>query len=140
MSLDNAGLRVLTRAECVNLLQTVTVGRVAVSHRALPMILPVHFRIDDDDRILLHAMAGTTLARGTDGAVVAFEAEGPPGAVEPSWSVIVHGIAAHDESGLRLRERGRIAIAIGIDEVSGRQVLDVSDPMVPAVTSALARW
>jgi hypothetical protein len=64
MSVDTAGLRVLTRAECLHLLRTVNVGRVAVSHRALPMILPV-----------------------------AFEADGPAGSTEPTWSVIVHGVA-----------------------------------------------
>ena len=77
MSLDTAGLRVLTRAECLRLLRTVKVGRVALSHRALPMILPVHFcaqrrRTHHDPNDTRHHL-GTT----TDRAVVAFEAEGP---------------------------------------------------------------
>jgi hypothetical protein len=139
MSVDQAGLRVLTRAECLNLLGTVSVGRVALSHRALPMILPVHFRLDDDDRILIRTTVGTTLARATDEAVVAFEAEGPPGAIDPSWSVVVHGVATHPES-LRVAAPGRIDIAIGVGEITGREVLDTTDPMVPAVTAALARW
>lgn len=139
MSLDQAGLRVLTRAECLGLLRTVRVGRVALSHRALPMILPVHFLLDDDDRIIVRTAAGTTLDRATDRTVVAFEAEGPSGAVEPSWSVVVHGFATHPES-LLLATPGLVDIAIGVDEVTGREVLDTSDPMAPAVTSALVRW
>jgi hypothetical protein len=139
MSLDRAGLRVLTRADCLQLLGTVNVGRVALSHRALPMILPVHFRLRDDDRIIIRTTVGTTLARATDRAVVAFEAEGPPGAIVPSWSVVVHGVAMHAES-LVLAASGRIDIAIGVDEATGREVLDTTDPMVPAVTSARARW
>ena len=139
MSVDQAGLRVLTRTECLRLLGTVNVGRVALSHRALPMILPVHFRLGDDDCIRISTTVGTTLARATDQAVVAFEAEGPPGAVEPSWSVVVHGVATHPGS-LRLAASGRVDIAIGVDEATGREVLDTTDPMAAAVTSARARW
>jgi uncharacterized protein len=140
MSLDNAGLRVLTRAECLHLLRTVMVGRVAISHRALPMILPVHFQVADDDSIRIQTAPGTTLHRATDGAVVAFEAEGPPGAVDPSWSVIVHGLATHLEPTDRFTEGGLVGIAISVGEISGREVLDLTDPIAPAVTSALARW
>lgn len=140
MSLDTAGLRVLTRAECLRLLRTVTVGRVAVSHRALPMILPVHFRIADDDSIRIETAPGTTLHRATDHAVVAFEAEGPAGATEPSWSVIVHGVATHPHPTDRFAVGRRVGVAISVDEVSGREVLDVTAPMAPAVSSAIARW
>ena len=140
MSLDTAGLRVLTRAECLHLLRSVRVGRVAVSHRALPMILPVHFRVADDDSIRIETTPGTTLHRATDHAVVAFEAEGPAGSAEPTWSVIVHGVATQPERMDRFAARGCVGIAISVDEVSGREVLDVADPMAPAVTSAIARW
>jgi hypothetical protein len=140
MSLDTAGLRVLTRAECLHLLQTVRVGRVAISHRALPMILPVHFRIADDDSIRIETAPGTTLHRATDHAVVAFEAEGPAGSAEPTWSVIAHGVATHLAPIDRFVVDKRVGVAISVDEVSGREVLDISDPMTPAVTSAIARW
>jgi hypothetical protein len=140
MSLDTAGLRVLTRAECLHLLRTVTVGRVAVSHRALPMILPVHFRVADDDSIRIETTPGTTLHRATDHTVVAFEAEGPAGSTEPSWSVILHGFATHPRPADRVVASGRVGVAISVDEVSGREVLDVTDPMAPAVSSAIARW
>jgi hypothetical protein len=140
MSIDTAGLRVLTRAECVRLLRSVSVGRVALSHRAMPMILPVHFRVGDDDRIVLTTMAGTTLARATDDVVVAFEAEGPAGSAEPSWSVIVHGMATQPPDSLRVAPRDRVDITISIHEVTGREVLDIADPMAPVVTSSIARW
>ncbi len=140
MSLDTAGLRVLTRAECLHLLRTVKVGRVALSHRALPMILPVHFRIADDDSIRIVTSPGNTLHRATDRAVVAFEAEGPAGAAEPTWSVIVHGVATHVEPSDRFVVGAQVGVAISGDQMSGREVLDVSVPMAPAVTSAIARW
>jgi hypothetical protein len=140
VTLDRAGLLVLTRAECLHRLRTVNVGRVAVSHRALPMILPVHFRIAEDDSITIETSPGTTLHRATAQTVVAFEAEGPTGSPEPSWSVIVHGVATHPDGADRFAVSGRVGIAISIDGVSGREVLDATDPMAPPVTSAIARW
>ena len=139
MSVDDVGLRVLTRAESLHRLRTVNVGRVALSHRALPTILPVHFLLSADERIIIRTTAGTTLATTTDRTVVAFEAEGPPGAVDPSWSVVVQGVARHPES-LRLGDHGEVDIAIGVDEVTGREVLDTAGPMVAPVTSMLPRW
>jgi hypothetical protein len=140
MSLDTAGLRVLTRSECLHLLRTVTVGRIAISHRALPMILPVHFRLIEDDRIMINTVPGTTLHRATDSSVVAFEAEGPAGAAEPDWSVIVHGVATHARPVDRIVDGHRAEIAITIDAVTGREVLDTSGPMTPVNTSAIPRW
>ena len=98
MSLDGAGLRVLTRTECIQQLRTVAIGRVAVSHRALPMILPVRFHLSDDETVVFYTQPGTTLHRTTDRTVVAFEAEGPSDASEPTWSVLVHGLATHFRS------------------------------------------
>jgi len=142
MTLDGAGLRVLTRAECVSRLTAVTVGRVALSWRAMPMILPVHFVVTDDDTIVFHARPGTTLHGATEDAVVAFEAEGPAGALEPLWSVVVHGVATHPHptwpapSGPPRPE----PVELAMSEVSGREVLDLSDPMAPMMVAALPRW
>ena len=120
MSLDAAGLRVLTSGECLLLLREATVGRIALSHRALPMILPVHYRLDGDDRIAISAVPGSTLHRGTDGTVVAFEAEGPAGAAEPRWSVVVHGMATHTAPAVATEPRAGILITIA--RLSGREV------------------
>jgi Pyridoxamine 5'-phosphate oxidase len=139
MSLDTAGLRVLTRAECLQLLSTVTIGRIALSHRAMPLILPVHFRLDDQ-RIVVHTPHGTTLHRCTDDVVVAFEAEGPAGAVEPRWSVVVHGIATHPQGFRQPLDARTARIEISVDELSGRELLDTSGPMAPMLTDALPRW
>jgi uncharacterized protein len=136
MGLDAAGLRVLTRAECLRLLRDVGVGRVALSHRALPMILPVHFRLDADERITITAVPGTTLHRGTDGTVVAFEAEGPAGAADPRWSVVVRGVASHRAPDGQRLDPGRAAIRITVDQVTGRAVLDPGEaPRTGAVAT-----
>jgi nitroimidazol reductase NimA-like FMN-containing flavoprotein (pyridoxamine 5'-phosphate oxidase superfamily) len=137
MTLDGVGLRVLTDAECLERLATTRLGRVALSWRAMPLILPVRFRLDDRV-VVLHARHGTALDQATDHTVVAFEAEGPMGAVEPSWSVVATGLARHhpprpagDHDALR-----RVEIEIGL--LSGREVLDPS--VAPINLSALPRW
>jgi nitroimidazol reductase NimA-like FMN-containing flavoprotein (pyridoxamine 5'-phosphate oxidase superfamily) len=128
MSVDSAGLRVLTSIECLELLREVTVGRVAVSHRALPMILPVHFRLDDAGRIRIAAAPGSTLHHATAGTVVAFEADGPAGSVEPTWSVVLHGLATHSASAAAVPLPRRTDVLITIDQISGRALPDVASP------------
>ena len=130
---DGAGLRVLTDAECMRRLASVSVGRVALSHRALPAILPVHFHLADDG-IVLQTRTGTTLHRSTDSTVVAFEAEGPAGAADPEWSVVVHGLATHRSCPWA---DGSVTIVIGVEAVTGREVLEAADPMA---TATLRRW
>jgi nitroimidazol reductase NimA-like FMN-containing flavoprotein (pyridoxamine 5'-phosphate oxidase superfamily) len=122
MSVDSAGLRVLTSSECFDRLGEVTVGRVAVSHRALPMILPVHFRLDEARRIRITTAPGSTLHRATAGTVVAFEAEGPAGSVEPAWSVVLHGLATHPVPPEQPVTAADVLIAV--DRISGRAVID----------------
>ena len=138
MTLDGVGLRVLTEAECMKRLASARLGRVALSWRAMPLILPVRYSVEDRV-VVLHARHGTTLQQATDHAVVAFEAEGPMGAVEPSWSVVANGLATHQSP----RPAGgpellRVEIEIGL--LSGREVLDPADPMAPINLSALPRW
>jgi uncharacterized protein len=120
---DTAGLRVLTPAECMHLLASVTIGRVALSHRALPMILSVQYALVEHG-IVIHTTSGTTLDLATDDTVVAFEAEGPAGALEPAWSVVVHGRATtHDRPECRLPASGSVRVVISADEVTGREVV-----------------
>jgi Pyridoxamine 5'-phosphate oxidase len=139
MTFDSTGLRILTRAECLHRLATVSVGRVALSWRAMPLILPVHFRVFDDT-VVLSTACGTTLDRATDDTVVAFEAEGPAGAAEPVWSVVAHGMATHRDDSLVV-DRGQVrCIEIDVTEVTGRELLDPTDPMAPPVLVALPRW
>jgi nitroimidazol reductase NimA-like FMN-containing flavoprotein (pyridoxamine 5'-phosphate oxidase superfamily) len=89
---DSAGLEVLDISECLDLLETVDVGRVAVTVGALPAIFPVNFRLVDG-RIVFATGEGTKLAAALREAVVAFEVDWFDPASRAGWSVHVLGTA-----------------------------------------------
>jgi hypothetical protein len=67
------------------------IGRVSLTAGALPIIVPVNYRVVDD-AIVLHADQRGTLPLSAAGAVVAFEAGDVPIGVGIGWSVLVRGI------------------------------------------------
>jgi nitroimidazol reductase NimA-like FMN-containing flavoprotein (pyridoxamine 5'-phosphate oxidase superfamily) len=138
MTFDGSGLRILTDAECYRRLESVRIGRVALSWRAMPLILPVHFRLLDHT-LLLSTTPGTTLDRATDGAVVAFEAEGPAGRDEPLWSVVASGMATHRPAD-PFDRRARVQVEIDVSSISGREELDPLSPMAPLHLTSVPRW
>ncbi len=124
----------LTRADCVGLLASSTVGRVGVSMGALPAVLPVNFVVDDGE-IVFRTVPGTELDLATACTVVAFEADDYDPETATGWSVLVRGVARAvvDEGELaRLRalplrcwgadgEASRF-VRIAMDLVSGGQI------------------
>jgi nitroimidazol reductase NimA-like FMN-containing flavoprotein (pyridoxamine 5'-phosphate oxidase superfamily) len=94
VGVERDGSVVLDRAECLRLLGTATLGRIGLTSRALPMVLPVSFWFDGE-RILIHARADTKLAAATLDAVVAFEVDDVHPRWHTGWSVMVTGIAHH---------------------------------------------
>jgi nitroimidazol reductase NimA-like FMN-containing flavoprotein (pyridoxamine 5'-phosphate oxidase superfamily) len=129
--LDNAGLEVLDRAECLRLLATAGVGRIAISARAMPVILPVHYVLDGDD-IVVRTHRGSTLDLATQGAVVAFEADCVGPGADLAWSVLVTGKARHaDEAQMQGDGWSELpvwnasvpesVVLISTDHVSGRR-------------------
>ena len=101
MTLDGADPQVLAPDECLRLLAGERLGRVAITVKALPVILPVRFALDRDE-ILFRAAFGGVLAEATRQAVVAFEADGSePGG--GSWSVLATGLARHLADDERMR-------------------------------------
>ena len=92
MEIDRNGLEVLDRDECLTLLSATTLGRVGVSSGALPTILPVNFRLVDD-QIVIRTTPGTKLDAATRNAVVAFEVDEMDPVEHWGWSVVVTGVA-----------------------------------------------
>lgn len=89
---DRNGLEVLDRATSLRLLSTATLGRIGVTDRALPTILPVNF-VFDGERILVRTSVGTKLAAAAAGAIVAFEVDDFDPMDHSGWSVTVTGPA-----------------------------------------------
>jgi len=85
-------LRHLTRNECLALLAGARLGRVAVSIRALPTILPVNYALLDDD-VVLRTAPGSKLSAALLGAVVGFEVDDTNQDRSAGWSVLVVGHA-----------------------------------------------
>jgi uncharacterized protein len=90
MQPDGPVLEELSRAECLGLLATVPIGRLAYTRRALPAVDPVNFALDDG-AIVIRTDVGGKLAAASRGAVVAFQADDLDLALRSGWSVTVAG-------------------------------------------------
>ncbi|GAA5169856.1 MULTISPECIES: pyridoxamine 5'-phosphate oxidase family protein [Amycolatopsis] len=82
-------IRPLTPRECVELLATQPVGRLAFSENALPTVRPVNFFLHDGDIVVRTSRSGS-IARLTK-EVVAFEVDSIDPATHTGWSVVVIG-------------------------------------------------
>ncbi len=91
-AVDHNGLEVLGRRDCLSLLATNGLGRISVSMRALPVILPIAYRLVGDD-IVFRTGAGARLAACSHNAVVAFETDAVDQRHGTAWSVCVTGMA-----------------------------------------------
>ena len=90
--MDRNGMEVLSRRECLRLLQTAPIGRVAVSMNALPAVFPVNFTLLDDD-IVFQTGPGSKLGAALRNAVVAFQVDDYDVMGHSGWSVLVTGRA-----------------------------------------------
>jgi nitroimidazol reductase NimA-like FMN-containing flavoprotein (pyridoxamine 5'-phosphate oxidase superfamily) len=92
MKLDSAGLDVLSRKECIDLLSWTPIGRIVFTDRALPAVQPVTFCLDGEDIVILTG-AESKLAVATRDAVVAFEIDDFDPGARTGWSVTIVGRA-----------------------------------------------
>ncbi|WP_436793461.1 pyridoxamine 5'-phosphate oxidase family protein [Actinospongicola halichondriae] len=132
MDFDRNGLRVLDRTESLRRLERVTIGRVGISSRALPVVLPVNFLLDGD-RILVRTGHGSKLSAALRGSVVAFEVDDFDPIDHSGWSVVVTGTSRVivDDDDLRRVESlplahwapsGGDVVAISTEMISGREL------------------
>ena len=95
-------LKALPREESLQLLRSVSVGRLVFTHLALPAIRPVN-HVVDGDQVVIRAYVGTTIdvAVGENtGMVVAYEADLIDPDTHLGWSVIIVGRASRLAEGL----------------------------------------
>ena len=90
MQSDGPVLEELSRAECLRLLATASIGRISYTRQALPAVEPVNFGLQDG-AIVIRTDAGGKLAAATRLAVVAFEADDLDPVLRSGWSVTVIG-------------------------------------------------
>lgn len=84
-------IQALSTEECLHLLSTTSVGRIAVTRDALPVILPVNYAMDGGS-ILIRTTDGAVLrAARAGGAVVAFEVDNLDESTMTGWSVLITG-------------------------------------------------
>jgi hypothetical protein len=138
MEVDRNGLEVLDREVCLKLLATSTLGRVGCTSGALPMVLPVNFRLIGEE-ILFRTGIGTKLDVATRNAVVAFEIDHMDPMSHTGWSVLVTGLAREITNQFELdglpvdfiprwatADAGRV-VAISTELVSGRRIVPGRD-------------
>ncbi len=84
---------VLTESECFEHLSQVSLGRIAVSIDALPVILPVQFVLYDES-VLFFTVSGSRFDAATTDAVIAFQADAEEPIAGTYWSVVLQGMAS----------------------------------------------
>jgi len=89
---DRLGMTVLSPHECLALLRTTEVGRLAMSGD-YPEVLPINFVVDEGG-VVFRTSDGTKLAALTEDHRVAFEADGSDLEAGTAWSVLIKGHAA----------------------------------------------
>jgi nitroimidazol reductase NimA-like FMN-containing flavoprotein (pyridoxamine 5'-phosphate oxidase superfamily) len=88
-------LRELDREECLRLLQTQKVGRIAFTDDSGPDVLPVNYVMDGED-VLITTTGYGALARAATNGRVAFEVDELDDFTESGWSVVVRGRAVRE--------------------------------------------
>jgi hypothetical protein len=83
----------VSRDECLGLLRTTRVGRVALSIDALPVVLPVGFALLGEN-IVLRCLVDSPLSRSGVDVVLAFQVDNFDAATQTGWSVLVQGMAS----------------------------------------------
>jgi nitroimidazol reductase NimA-like FMN-containing flavoprotein (pyridoxamine 5'-phosphate oxidase superfamily) len=123
----------LTAEECMTLLRSERLGRVAVRIGETPTILPVNYAMLEDD-VVFRTAAGSKLSAALMGVRVAFEVDSVDAASGAAWSVVVVGPAEEirddatraqvDALGLESwsPENLHFVVRIATKQISGRRV------------------
>ena len=90
--IDQQTSHLLDRAECLRLLGTTSVGRLGLTLRGLPWVVPVRF-VFDGVRILVDMGPDPAICAAARDAVVAFQTDEVDAVAHERWSVMATGIA-----------------------------------------------
>ena len=105
-SLSESRLDPIEPAECLRLLESHHIGRIAVVVDDQPLIFPVNYSMAGS-HVVFRSDPGTKLSAAADQRV-AFEIDGVDSLYHSGWSVLVVGIAHEEANELKLREMARL--------------------------------
>jgi uncharacterized protein len=89
---DRHGLEVLPLAQCLSLLRSRPLGRLAYLDEGAPVVVPVNHLVDGST-IVLRSLAGSKLDTAVLNRPVAFQLDDHDPARGTGWSVLVRGTA-----------------------------------------------
>lgn len=89
---DRHGLEVLPLAQCLSLLRSRPLGRLAYQDKGVPTVVPVNHLVDGST-IVMRSMTGGKLDHAIVGAPVAFQLDDHDPSRGTGWSVLVRGRA-----------------------------------------------
>ena len=128
---------VLSERECWRLLAMVSVGRLALSVRALPVIVPVQYYLDD--RRLAVCLGHLELPeRSLDETIIAFAADSIDPAARSGWSVQVQGRSVIPR-GLRIDTDCGWPAAAQVVEIEPGRISGHRIHLCPFIDALLAR-
>jgi nitroimidazol reductase NimA-like FMN-containing flavoprotein (pyridoxamine 5'-phosphate oxidase superfamily) len=125
-------LRQMSREQCLAALRDTRIGRIAATHRALPVIVPINYVLDDN-AIVFRTDPDGLLAGACRGTVVAFEIDELDPSGRSGWSVLVVGVADTLDATEQVRAAGLGMtsaagdvrdhfVRVGIGAISGRLI------------------
>ena len=89
---SHSGVEVIERSECLLLLRSRAVGRLALVEGGQPQIYPVNYALDGE-HVIFRTGDGTKFATSLRGGAVSFEIDDVDTHTRNAWSVVVSGWA-----------------------------------------------
>jgi nitroimidazol reductase NimA-like FMN-containing flavoprotein (pyridoxamine 5'-phosphate oxidase superfamily) len=109
-STETAEIEILSEEECLDLLRSHRVGRIALTDQDQPLIFPVNYAADD--RAVVFRTAPGMKLTGSAMARVAFEIDEVDTAAGTAWSVMVQGMAYEITDALDRLSEGLRALVV----------------------------
>ncbi|WP_329478746.1 pyridoxamine 5'-phosphate oxidase family protein [Kribbella sp. NBC_01484] len=131
---DHSRLQIVSRADCLELLESVPLGRLVYTYGGLPAVRLVNFVLDDDT-IVFSTATGDKFRAAERGDVVAFEADDVDLERHLGWTVtaIGHLSVVSPEETAELRQTLPLhswlpmddpqLVRLGIESVHGRRLV-----------------
>jgi hypothetical protein len=121
-------VRELSEPECFALLATATTGHLAITHLALPLVLPVRIGLVGKE-LSVKSLLGEVVPI-TSGAVVALEVGGISDDPQHGWIVEVRGFLVATNNGVGIDPPRQFAAAnreyrLSTDEVNGWSPIEI---------------